>query len=358
MEALSAVTATHDWSDGRARGGGLAGDWRSTHPRFDDPMSWSIPIGHAAGVTVRLHALLLIVIVIELLKSVLANPSSGAVTAFDLPHTLVALGTLILIVMAHEVGHVVACRRCGGTADEILLWPLGGLAACDPPRRWTAELFTALGGPLVNVAIWCACAIVLGFAVDWKPSVLFPNPLSPSAFAGMPGRAMEVLFILHWINWVLLLLNLLPIFPLDGGQILRALLARELDLTEATRIASRVGVVGAILLAIVGIVVQSWTLAAIAVFCAVTCIVSLRRIAYADAMEHGMASHEAFNDDRAAARLAEKQEAREQARHAALQAEDARLDAILDKIARSGQRSLSWSERRFLKQTTKRRRGQ
>jgi len=350
--------AHDDRDDGRARGGGIAGDWRTTQPRFDDPMSWSVPIGHAAGVTVRVHALFLVVIVIELIKSVIADPNAGAATPFDLWHTLVVLGTLLLIVLTHEFGHVIACRRCGGEADEILLWPLGGLAMCDPPRNWRAELWTSLGGPLVNVAIWIVCAIVLGLTVGWKASVLFPNPLSPAAFAGMPGRVLETVFIVHWINWVLLLLNMLPIFPLDGGQVLRALLARQLDFSEATRTASRVGVIGAIVLAIVAVVMASWLLAAIAVFCAITCFVSLRRIDFADAMESGFEQTRAVNEQRALERRAQQRAERESKHREAVASEDARLDAILVKIGRDGRSALTWAERRFLKRATKRRRGQ
>ena len=352
------MTANDEWDEDRVRGGGIAGDWRSTQPRFDDPMSWSVPIGHAAGVTVRVHALFLIVIVIELVKSVIADPNTGAATPFDLPHTLGALGMLVLLVLTHEVGHVAACRRCGGDADEILLWPLGGLASCDPPRRWTAELWTALGGPLVNVGIWMVCAIVLGLTVGWKGSVLFPNPLSPAAFAQMPGRTLEALFILHWLNWVLLLLNMLPIFPLDGGQVLRALLTRTFDHIEATRAASRIGVIGAILLTIVAIVAQSWMLAAIAVFCAITCFVSLRRIDFADAMERGLEPTRAITETRDAERRAQREADQEAKRRAALMQEEARLDAILEKIGREGRQSLNLSERLFLKRATKRRRRQ
>jgi len=351
------VIQDHDRDDGRMRGGGIAGDWRSAHPRFDDPMSWSVAIGHASGVTVRVHALLLAFIVVILIQSVLSDPNTGAATPFDLAHTIMALGTLFLIVLAHEVGHVVACRQAGGDADEIMLWPLGGLAMCDPPRRWTAELWTTLGGPLVNVGIWVVCAALLGLLAGWKASVLFPNPFSPSAFSTMPGRAVEALFIVHWINWILLLFNLLPIFPLDGGQILRALLARQLDYVDATRTASRVGFVGAILLLIMAVVTKSWILGGVAVMCGATCFVSLRRIDYADAMEEGREDPGTIAERRAEERRAQRRSDLESKRRAAIVREEAQLDRILEKIAREGRRSLTWSERRYLKRATKRRRG-
>lgn len=317
-------------------------------------MSWSIPIAHVVGVTVRVHAIFLVVIVAWLLKSLLTGAGGGASTPFDLPHTLVALISLFLIVLAHEFGHVAACRRVGGEADEILLWPLGGLAACDPPREWKAELITTLGGPIVNLAIWMAGAVLLGLGAGWKLSILMPNPFNPVAFASMPGRLFEAIFIVHWVNWVLLLLNLLPIFPLDGGRAMLAIMARRLELHEATRIASRIGVVGAVMMLVMALVVESWSLAAIALFCGITCFVSLRRLDFADAMERGLEEPGSARERRAAERRAEQEAEREARRRAAVERDQARLDEILAKIGREGRGSLTWSERRFLKRTTRR----
>ncbi len=348
------MSPTDRWDDDRPQGGGIAGDWRSTQPRFDDPMSWSIPIGHVVGVTVRVHAIFLVVVVTWLLKSLIADPRAGASTPFDLPHTLVVMGALFLIVLLHEFGHVLACRRVGGDADEILLWPLGGLASVDPPRHWKAELWTTLGGPLVNVALFAAGVVVLGFGVDWRLSAVLPNPLNPVGFAAMPGRLFETIFLIHWINLVLLLLNLLPLFPLDGGRILVAVLSRRLGSIAATRIASRIGVVGSALMIAAALVLESWVLGAIAVFCLATCWVSLRRLDAADAFEHGAEDPESARQRLAAERRAERRAEHERRRREAAAQEQARLDEILAKIGREGRGSLTWSERRFLRRTTRR----
>lgn len=352
------MTPAPPWDDDRPRGGGIAGDWRSTQPRFDDPMSWSLPIAFVAGVTVRVHALFLVVVVTWLLKSLLTDPSGGAATPFDLAHTAVALLALFLIVLAHEFGHVAACRRMGGDADEILLWPLGGLASCDPPRHWKAELITTLGGPLVNAAIWIAGAVILGLGAGWRLSVLAPNPFNPVAFASMPGWILEMIFVVHWVNWILLLFNLLPVFPLDGGRIVMALLARRMELHEATRIAARIGVVGGVCMLVAAVVVESWMLAAIALFGGITCFVTLRRLDFADAVEQGLEDPGSARDRRAAERRAEREAEREELRRLAKEREQARLDEILAKIAREGRGSLTWAERRFLRRTTKRLRRQ
>lgn len=348
------MTPPDEWDDERVQGGGIAGDWRSTQPRFDDPMSWSIPVAAVSGVTVRVHALFLVAIVAWLLKSLLADPGAGASTPFDLPHTLVVVISLFLIVLMHEFGHVVACRRVGGDADEVLLWPLGGLAFVDPPRHWRAELVTTLGGPLVNAALLAAGVLVLGFGVGWKLAIVLPSPLNPVAFVSMPNWAFEAVFLVHWVNLVLLLFNLLPLFPLDGGRIVQAVLSRSMGFVASTRIMSRIGVVGSALLAVAAIVVESWVLGAVAVFCLLTCWSSLRRIDYADAVERGDEDPESARHRLAGERRAERRAESERRSREARARDQARLDEILAKIGRDGRRSLTWSERRFLKRTTRR----
>src|SRR5438034_3334500 len=146
---------------------------------------------------------------------------------------------LFLIVLLHEFGHALACRQVGGTADRIVLWPLGGVAYVSPPQRPGATLWSIAAGPLVNVAL--------------LPVLIFLSGVSGTlgGAAAMPDAhqlAQSLLFLNRW----LLILNLLPIYPLDGGQILRSLLwfapgrARRL---MATVIVGFVGVHGMILLA-------------------------------------------------------------------------------------------------------------
>ncbi len=134
----------------------------------------------------------------------------------DRPHAYSSLGWnvaeyLILfgIVLLHEFGHSFATRQVGGTADTILLWPLGGVAYVRPPPRPGAELWSIAAGPLVNVVLF-----VLLFAVVQNTPLLATQP-----------RDMQLLVMnVLWINMVLLFFNLLPVYPLDGGQILRSLL--------------------------------------------------------------------------------------------------------------------------------------
>jgi Zn-dependent protease len=170
---------------------------------------------------------------------------------------------IFAIVTMHEFGHSLACRQVGGYADRIVLWPLGGVAIVDPPQRPGAMLWSIAAGPLVNVMLWPVLKVLLMLA-------------SNSGLAQSSPDVYHFLEAIKWINIVLLVFNLLPIYPLDGGQILRALLwfaigrARSL---MATAILGFVGVAGLALLAIAsGFNRGSFWLIVIAGFGALRCI--------------------------------------------------------------------------------------
>lgn len=148
--------------------------------------------------------------------------------------------TLFAIVLLHEFGHALACRSVGGRADRILLWPLGGVAYVDPPRRPGAVLWSIAAGPLVNVAlIPVTIGAIIGIQLaGWNVSADF-------------DRFLEMVAT---INIVLLCFNMLPIYPLDGGQILQSILWFFVGLPRSLTIAAGIGFIGAagvILLAIV-----------------------------------------------------------------------------------------------------------
>jgi Zn-dependent protease len=138
---------------------------------------------------------------------------------------------LFLIVLTHEFGHALACRSVGGNADRIVLWPLGGVAYVDPPPRPGATLWSIAAGPLVNVALipilWLLVAA--SFHGNWADT--------------MPNLARLIANV-YFINKVLLIFNILPIFPLDGGQILRALLWYVLGRAKSLLVATVLGFVG------------------------------------------------------------------------------------------------------------------
>jgi Zn-dependent protease len=137
---------------------------------------------------------------------------------------------LFLIVLLHEFGHSLACRQVGGKADQIVLWPLGGVAFVDPPQRPGATLWSIVAGPLVNVAL---LPILRGLMVI------------SGATSDAAGSNLSLLsHNLFWIDLVLLVFNILPIYPLDGGQILRSLLWFLLGRARSLLIATILGFIG------------------------------------------------------------------------------------------------------------------
>ena len=158
--------------------------------------------------------------------------------------------SVFVIVLIHEFGHALACRQVGGIANRIVLWPLGGIAFVDPPRRPGAYLWSIAAGPLVNVILLPVLAFV-----------------SMMAQASLPGSDVAVFFRdLNFINAVLLGFNLLPIFPLDGGQIVRGLLWFPFGEIRSLQISSVIGLIGGAILGIVGLMAGSVWWAVLAFF--------------------------------------------------------------------------------------------
>lgn len=180
-----------------------------------DFSNWSLNLGRFYGVQVRLHAFFLFFSVLALYLAT-RDPSQ------DLGgRTVLSLVILLLSVLAHEIGHTVAAFRVGGSADQIVIGPLGGLAPPSVPHEPQHELITALAGPLMNFLIWLAMGPVLLVAGVNLLGLL--HPLSPEAVIEGP-MWLVALKLTFWLNWLLVLVNLLPVFPLDGGRVLRALL--------------------------------------------------------------------------------------------------------------------------------------
>jgi Zn-dependent protease len=171
---------------------------------------------------------------------------------------------LFFIVMLHEFGHALACRQVGGTADQIVLWPLGGVAYVNPPPRPGATLWSIAAGPLVNVALLPVlfALTTLGRSAGWADS-------APDVYALL--RA--VLFI----NAGLLIFNMLPIYPLDGGQILRALLWFVLGRGRSLMVATILGLVGVVGFIGLALWMRSIWYGALAVFMLMNCWSGLRQ---------------------------------------------------------------------------------
>jgi Zn-dependent protease len=171
---------------------------------------------------------------------------------------------LFLTVMLHEYGHALACRQVGGTANRIVLWPLGGVAYVDPPPRPGATLWSIAAGPLVNVALLVVLSVLgmLNRALGWA--------------ATMPN-AHALLRAIWLINAGLLIFNLLPIYPLDGGQILRSLLWFAVGRARSLMAATMIGFVGVAGLIVLALWMQSVWFGILAVFILMNCWNGLRQ---------------------------------------------------------------------------------
>lgn len=187
-------------------------------------MRWSIQVARIAGTVVQIH------VTFFLLLAWLAGTyylQGGPQAAFD--------GTLFMLlifacILLHEFGHALAARRYGIPTPTITLLPIGGVARLqrmpDEPRE---ELVVAIAGPLVNVAIAAVLYIVLGGDADL------------AGLTHLGETHYGLLNKLYGVNVFLVVFNLVPAFPMDGGRVLRALLAFRLPYARATRIAASVG---------------------------------------------------------------------------------------------------------------------
>jgi Zn-dependent protease len=171
---------------------------------------------------------------------------------------------LFMIVLTHEFGHALACRQVGGTANRIMLWPLGGVAFVDPPQRPGATLWSIAAGPLVNVAL----LLPLGAAIFMSQTLGWPQ--------SMPDVYTFVWSVFK-INAGLLIFNIMPFYPLDGGQILRSLLWYPLGRARSLMVATVFGLVGVVGFIGLAVVDRSLWTGAIALFMLMICWGGLRQ---------------------------------------------------------------------------------
>src|SRR6266481_1417214 len=184
-------------------------------------MSWSLPIIRIAGIQLRIHVTFLLLIA-WLAFGYYAEGGSAVAAA-----RVIFVLLLFVCVVLHEFGHAFAAKAFGINTPDITLLPIGGVARLERmPEKPMQELVIALAGPMVNVVI------ALGLFVAGGSRAL----LNPSTIEG-GGLIAQLLTI----NILLLLFNLLPAFPMDGGRVLRALLATRLSYTRATQIAASIG---------------------------------------------------------------------------------------------------------------------
>ena len=199
-------------------------------------MSWSWKIGRVAGIPIYVHWTFMILIA-YLVYGHWAAGHDFATTAEGVGFVLSIFGCVVL----HELGHAMAARRYGVPTADITLLPIGGVARLQRiPEHPAEELVVAIAGPLVNVAI-VGLLLLIG--------VRYPDATGDSQFL-VQQRFLPKLLL---VNTFLVLFNLLPAFPMDGGRVLRALLAMRMEYSRATRSAASVGQFMAILFGFLGL---------------------------------------------------------------------------------------------------------
>ncbi|WP_114967315.1 site-2 protease family protein [Alkalilacustris brevis] len=212
-------------------------------------MTWSFPIGTLLGSELRVHATFFLLLAWIGAAAWLAGGPVAA--AMNILFILV----LFACVVAHEFGHALMARRYGIRTPDITLLPIGGMARLERmPEKPAQEIAVALAGPAVNVVIWAVLVFVIGVDTSVEALLAIEDPRE-----GFWARVAVV-------NLFLVLFNMLPAFPMDGGRVLRALLAMRMPREKATLIAARGGQAMAFVFGFLGLMTGNPLLILIAVF--------------------------------------------------------------------------------------------
>lgn len=318
---------------------------------------FTVRCGSAAGVPVRVHALLPLVVVFALLTT------PGYTRGEVLLSFLVFFGVMVASILLHEVGHALVARRHGLRAHGIELWPLGGCTDIDPPAAPRARVAVAAAGVAVNLLL----ALMAGAALLVRDGEM----------PGLPSLLVERdLLRTTWnLNLALAVLNLLPGTPFDGGGVVEGWLWRRLGRPRARLAMAGTGAVICIGLVIGGFAQEEILLAAVGIWGLHECGRAYREIREAEGEEGadplvaGTYDFSAGNrsleaslpaqppPSRAEERARRAEERRAAAARRAREEAERRLDGLLERISVSGLDSLSAADRAFLDEESRRRRG-
>jgi Zn-dependent protease/CBS domain-containing protein len=205
-------------------------------------MSWSFRLGRVLGIDVYVHFTFLLLLAFILVAEYLRTQSLAA-ALFELAFICLIFATVVL----HEYGHALTARLFGVQTRDITLLPIGGIARLERiPEHPGQEFLIAVAGPAVNVVLAILCLAAIVATGQWGPTdALFANPLTG-------GLLPRLLLINVW----LVIFNMIPAFPMDGGRVLRAVLAMRMNYVRATQIAATVGQAIAVLFGFVGLLVS------------------------------------------------------------------------------------------------------
>ena len=345
-----------------------------------DAMLWSFPLGRLFGIAIKVHWLFFMVAAGVILRPIMSKPPLPPPDGACFDAFLIVL-FLFISTLLHEFGHCFAARWVNGDAHEILMWPLGGLAMVDLPHKPHAHLITSAAGPAVNLVLALITVLCLWFIPE--------QPLQPAwSLLGYPGRATATDFPMYnwsnelqlvgplsvpalltrffWVNWIGFLLNVILLgYPLDGGRMFQAIVWIYSDYRTGTLWAVYSGYICAMIVAIWSISTGEPLPCLLAVFILQACLhqhtilesggdeslfgydfsqgyTSLER-------DHPEPLHvprrqswwQRWLQKRTARRIQREQETRE--------ADERRMDALLEKLHSQGRTAMTEEELRFMK---------
>jgi Zn-dependent protease len=278
----------------------------------------------------------------------------------------------LLSLLIHEFAHIFVARLTGGVGNEILIWPLGGLAFVQPASTFRSQFLTPAAGPLSNLLVCGAVTARL-----WGAGA-FPAVLNPLIFPVDPAHALgaewliDVLKVTFWCNWILLIVNLLPVFPLDGIRMTLAVLKNRVDVESAAESAIRISFIVASLAMGVGLFVDSSWVVFFGALVLVYTIFEWVQLRTADTLDDSFMGYDFSQGYTSLERSSKNQSSSprrkgwieswrerrraEKERRARLEIEEAQqqLDVILEKVHQQGIDSLSDAERRQLNRASAR----
>lgn len=188
-------------------------------------MKWSLKLGRILGVDVYIHLTFLLLLGFVGIANWLTDRTFAS--AFS---GVAFFASLFICVLLHEYGHALAARRFGIQTRDITLLPIGGVARLERmPEKPLQELWVAVAGPLVNIVVAGGLLAGLVLSGNWQPL---------ESLSTTKGNLAERLLV---VNIFLVLFNMIPAFPMDGGRVLRSLLALKVEYARATRIAASIG---------------------------------------------------------------------------------------------------------------------
>jgi Zn-dependent protease/CBS domain-containing protein len=221
-------------------------------------MNWSLKLLKVKGIDIKVHLTFVLILIWAAYRWSVSTGEGVQGAVFGIVATLL----LFLSVTLHELGHSFQALKYGVKVRDITLMPMGGLAQMEEiPEDPNKELRIALAGPLVNFGI---AALLIGIGALLDARALLPlNEL----YASLGSVSWSgLLAYLTTANLILGLFNLVPAFPMDGGRVLRALLAKKMNHAKATKIAAQIGQGFALMMGLWGFMSGSWTLVIIAIF--------------------------------------------------------------------------------------------